>query len=70
MLPHYMSLTKQFPRFQYAVAQVDYMKSEVKGLKYTPTYSFYHKGRKVDEFFGSDRQRLQDHLWLHSSMEP
>ncbi|XP_075264999.1 uncharacterized protein LOC142357225 [Convolutriloba macropyga] len=68
MFPHFWRLSKQFPRFRYIVAQVDYMQEEAKGIRYTPTYTFFSKGKKVDEFYGSDERRLRDHLWLHSPL--
>uniref|UniRef100_A0A7S1SWN0 Thioredoxin domain-containing protein n=1 Tax=Tetraselmis chuii TaxID=63592 RepID=A0A7S1SWN0_9CHLO len=68
MLPHYIKFSREFPKNKYVVAQVDYMFHEAKGIKYTPTYTFFSKGKKVDEFFGSDAQRLRDHLWLHSPL--
>merc|ERR1712226_697232 len=66
MFPHFLKLSKKFSEYKYVVAQVDYMQEEAKSVRYTPTYSFFSKGKKVDEFFGSDEQRLRDHLWLHS----
>eukprot|EP00873_Tetraselmis_striata_P002327 jgi/Tetstr1/422591/TSEL_013398.t1 len=69
MLPYLIKYSKEFPQHKYAVAQVDYMLHEAKGIKFTPTYTFFSKGKKVDEFFGSDAQRLRDHLWLHSPLK-
>ncbi|PRW58311.1 Thioredoxin-like 3-3 [Chlorella sorokiniana] len=64
MFPHFLSLSKRFPQLKYAVAQVDYMHEETRGITYTPTFAVYKKGRKVDQFFGANEQQLRDHMWL------
>ena len=56
----------QHPQHKYVIAQVDYMKDALQGIKYTPTFALYKKGRKVDQFFGPSVQQLQDRVWLHS----
>lgn len=35
-------------------------------MKYTPHFAFFKNGRKVDEFYGDDVQRLRDRMWLHN----
>lgn len=70
MFPHFLSLAKQFPQLKYAVAQVDYMHEAVKGITYTPTFAVYKRGRKVDQFFGSNAQQLRDHIWLQAQEVP
>ncbi len=57
----------QHPDHKYVIAQVDYMKDALQGIKYTPTFAVYKKGRKVDQFFGPSVQQLQDRIWLHSA---
>ena len=67
LLPHFLSLARQFPGLSYAVAQVDHMSAAaVRGVTYTPTFAVYRGGRKVDQFFGASEQQLRDHIWLHS----
>ncbi|KAK9814615.1 hypothetical protein WJX72_008729 [[Myrmecia] bisecta] len=66
MFPHFYRFSKEFPENKYVVAQLDYMDVESKGITYTPTYTFYKQGKKVDEFFGSNPQQLRDHIWLHT----
>jgi hypothetical protein len=34
-------------------------------IHYSPHFAFLKKNRKVDEFHGSDIQRLRDRMWLH-----
>ena len=58
--------SSQIPQNQYVLAQVDGMGAAVKDLDYTPTFVFYRKGRRVDQFYGSSAQQLRDHLWLQS----
>ncbi|PSC68588.1 Thioredoxin-like 3-3 isoform B [Micractinium conductrix] len=70
LLPHFLALTKQFPRIKYALAQVDYMDEGTRGITYTPTFAIYKRGRKVDQFFGANPQQIRDHLWLASQEVP
>ncbi len=61
------TLSTQYTGVKYILAQLDYMQEEATDISYTPTYAIHnHKGRKVDEFFGVNPQKLDDHLWLHS----
>ncbi|BDA47618.1 probable thioredoxin [Coccomyxa sp. Obi] len=66
LFPHFYSLAKQHPQHTYVVAQVDCMKDGLQGIRYTPTFAVYRKGRKVDQFFGPSPQQLRDRVWLHS----
>ena len=34
-------------------------------IEFSPHYSFYKDGKKVDEFYGSNVQLLRDRMWLH-----
>ena len=56
----------QYTAHSYAVAQLEYLNEEAKGMKYTPTFVVYKRGRKVDSFYGGTPQQLEDHLWLHA----
>ena len=56
----------QHPQHKYVVAQVDYMKDALQGIKVTPTFAVFKKGRKMDQFFGPSPQQLRDRIWLHS----
>eukprot|EP00884_Botryococcus_braunii_P000652 jgi/Botrbrau1/10588/Bobra.0358s0008.2 len=67
MFPHFHAFSKKFPELRFLVAQLDFMDREAKDIKFTPTYAFYRQGKVVDQFWGSDPQQLQDHIWLHSA---
>ena len=56
----------QHPQHQYVLAQIDYMNTELKGIKFSPTFAVFHRGRKTDQFYGSSARQLADHVWLHS----
>lgn len=47
-------------------ASVENMHEAVKGIHWSPHFSFFRKGRQVDEFHGNNVQRLRDRVWLHS----
>lgn len=56
----------QTPGIDFAIAQVDYMHKAAEDVLYTPTLSIYRKGKKVDEFFGSNAQQIRDRVWLQT----
>ncbi|CAK0738844.1 hypothetical protein CVIRNUC_001101 [Coccomyxa viridis] len=66
LFPHFYDLARKHPQHKYVVAQVDYMKDALQGIKVTPTFAVFNKGRKVDQFFGPSPQQLRDRVWLHS----
>lgn len=66
LFPSVYEVSKRFPKQEFVVAQMDYMDHAVKGIKYTPTFRLYKKGRRMDEFVGTDAQRVEDHVWLWS----
>mmetsp|Transcript_16153 Transcript_16153/g.35102 ORF Transcript_16153/g.35102 Transcript_16153/m.35102 type:complete len:140 (-) Transcript_16153:322-741(-) len=66
ILPAFVKLTQKFTRPLFVVADVDSVPEVSKDVRYTPTFSFYSRGKKVDEIYGVNRQQLQDHIWLHS----
>jgi len=61
-----MIFASQHPQHKYVVAQVDYMKDALQGVKVTPTFAVFNKGGKVDQFIGPSPQQLRDRVWLHS----
>lgn len=67
MYPEFMRLSEEFTQPLYVVTDVDAVPFTSKDIRYTPTFSFYKKGKKVDEIFGSNQQQLRDHVWLHST---
>ena len=56
----------QHKQHRFVLAQMDYMDTELKGIRYSPTFTVTHRGRRVDQFYGSEAQQLADHVWLHS----
>jgi len=66
MLPAFLGLADAYPGHTFVVADVDRLPIAADAIRYTPTFSFYRRGRKVDEFFGGTEQKLQDRVWLHS----
>eukprot|EP00878_Enallax_costatus_P012851 GHUV01013419.1.p1 GENE.GHUV01013419.1~~GHUV01013419.1.p1 ORF type:complete len:142 (+),score=32.24 GHUV01013419.1:800-1225(+) len=66
MFPQFYKLSKQYSQHKYAVAQTETMRNIVSSIKYTPTFTIYRNGKRVDEVIGREPQRLEDHLWLHT----
>lgn len=56
----------QFPNMTFVMADVDRMPEMAHDIRYTPTFSFYVNGKKVDEIFGSNRRQIGDRMWLHA----
>lgn len=50
----------------FVMADVDRMPEMAHDIRYTPTFSFYVNGKKVDEIFGSNRRQIGDRMWLHA----
>eukprot|EP00898_Chlorokybus_atmophyticus_P002634 jgi/Chlat1/3371/Chrsp23S03716 len=66
MIPAFVRLSSQFVDTLFVVADVDRVPRTSADIRFTPTFAFYRNGRKVDEIYGSNVQRLRDHIWLHS----
>ena len=56
----------QHPEHLFVIAQVDCMRDALQGIRYTPTFAVYRKGRKADQFLGPSPAQLRDRVWLHS----
>ncbi|KAL3132923.1 hypothetical protein ABBQ38_006837 [Trebouxia sp. C0009 RCD-2024] len=69
LFPSVYEISKKFPKNDFVVAQMDYMDAAVQGIRYTPTFRLYRKGRRLDEFIGTDAQRVEDHVWLWSDSD-
>ena len=65
MLPHFVRLAEKHPGPLFVIANVDNCFDTAKDVKYTPTFAFYRDGRMLDDFYGVERQRLEDRVWLH-----
>eukprot|EP00892_Ulva_mutabilis_P006483 jgi/Ulvmu1/4206/UM019_0185.1 len=66
VLPEWVKMTQEFDQMDYVIASVENMKEAVKDIHYTPHFAVFRKGRLVDEFHGTDLQRLRDRMWLHN----
>eukprot|EP01025_Chloroclados_australasicus_P040349 TRINITY_DN4206_c0_g1_i1.p1 TRINITY_DN4206_c0_g1~~TRINITY_DN4206_c0_g1_i1.p1 ORF type:complete len:171 (+),score=8.86 TRINITY_DN4206_c0_g1_i1:132-644(+) len=66
VLPHFLQFASKFNKTDYVIASVENMQEAVRDVKYSPHFAFFHKGRKVDEFYGNNVQRLRDRIWLHN----
>lgn len=66
VFPKLWELSSEYTGVKYGIAQVEYMQETAKGVKYSPTFAFFQNGKKVDEIVGSNAQKLENHLWLHS----
>jgi len=67
MLPWFAESSDKFPNMTFVMADVDRMPEMARDIRYTPTFSFYVNGKKVDEVFGSNRRQIGDRMWLHAS---
>mmetsp|Transcript_1813 Transcript_1813/g.1999 ORF Transcript_1813/g.1999 Transcript_1813/m.1999 type:complete len:132 (-) Transcript_1813:274-669(-) len=65
-LPAFVKMTQQYTAPLYVLADVDRTPETSQNIRFTPTFQFFKKGRKVDEVTGTNQQLLKDHIWLHS----
>ena len=70
ILPTFAKMSETFQSHLYVVADADACREMSAGMRYTPTFAFYNKGRKVDELVGINQQHLRDRLWLHQPDDP
>eukprot|EP01026_Neomeris_dumetosa_P078361 TRINITY_DN8473_c0_g1_i1.p2 TRINITY_DN8473_c0_g1~~TRINITY_DN8473_c0_g1_i1.p2 ORF type:complete len:161 (-),score=15.20 TRINITY_DN8473_c0_g1_i1:291-719(-) len=68
IFPVFQLLTQKFQKCKYGLAQIDYMEQASRSVKYTPTFTIFKGGKRVDEFYGVDSQKLRDHIWLHTDV--
>ena len=41
-----------------------------KDVRFTPTFTFYRKGKKIDEITKTTPRGLRDHAWMHADDAP
>lgn len=63
--PEVLQLAQQYPNALFVAADVDRLPEAASHIRFTPTFTFFYRGRRVDEFAGADTQQLSDHCWLH-----
>ncbi|ESQ52312.1 hypothetical protein EUTSA_v10017445mg [Eutrema salsugineum] len=66
ILPVFQRLSSSFPGHTFVYTDIDECPETTQHIRYTPTFTFYKDGEKVDEMYGAGEERLQDRLWLHS----
>jgi len=64
VLPFYLQLAKTYPDALFVIADVDHLPEAASTIRFTPTFTFFARGKKVDEFAGADKQRLSDRCWV------
>mmetsp|Transcript_12905 Transcript_12905/g.24567 ORF Transcript_12905/g.24567 Transcript_12905/m.24567 type:complete len:140 (+) Transcript_12905:93-512(+) len=67
VLPAVIKMTEEFTKPLFVLTDVDAVPETSKDVRYTPTFSFFKKGKKVDEIYGVNQTQLRDHIWLHSN---
>ena len=66
MLPEFGAASREYPDAHFVLADVDTLPETAADVRYTPTFSFFHKGRKVDEITKTTPRGLRDHMWMHA----
>jgi len=69
IFPHMIKLTERFTSIAYAVGQLDFHSQASEGVEYSPTFAIYRGDKKVDQFWGTDKRKLHDHVWLWNEKE-
>ena len=50
----------------FVLADVDTLPETAEHVRFTPTFTFYRKGRKVDEIAKIKPRALRDRMWMHA----
>jgi thioredoxin 1 len=59
MLPEFGAASREYPDAHFVLADVDTLPETAADIRYTPTFSFYQKGRKVDEITKTNPRGLR-----------
>ena len=51
---------------RFVIADADFLPETASDIRYTPTICFFQRGRKTDEFVGTNETMLRDRVWLWS----
>lgn len=65
MLPEFGAASRNYPDAHFVLADVDTLPETAADVRYTPTFTFFYKGRKVDEITKTTPRGLRDHMWMH-----
>ncbi|ACO62260.1 predicted protein [Micromonas commoda] len=70
MLPEFGAAARRHPEAHFVLADVDTLPETGKDIRFTPTFSFYRSGVKLDEITRTSPQQLRDHVWMHAPDKP
>ena len=70
MLPEFGAAARRHPEAHFVLADVDTLPETGKDIRFTPTFSFYRGGVKLDEITRTSPQQLRDHVWMHAPDKP
>ena len=66
MLPEFGDASRKYPDAHFVLADVDTLPETAEHVRFTPTFTFYRKGRKVDEIAKIKPRALRDRMWMHA----
>lgn len=66
MLSEFGEASRRHPDAHFVLADVDTLPETAEHIRFTPTFAFYRKGRKVDEISKVKPRDLRDRMWLHA----
>ena len=70
MLPEFGAASRAYPESHFVLADVDTLPDSAKDVRFTPTFTFYRKGKKIDEITKTTPRGLRDHAWMHADDAP
>ena len=62
--------SRAYPESHFVLADVDTLPDSAKDVRFTPTFTFYRKGKKIDEITKTTPRGLRDHAWMHADDAP
>ena len=66
MLPAFGDASREYPEAHFALADVDTLPETAEHVRFTPTFSFFRDGKKVDEVAKIKPRDFRDRMWLHA----
>ena len=70
LLPEFGAASRAYPESHFVLADVDTLPDSARDVRFTPTFTFYRKGKKIDEITKTTPRGLRDHAWMHADDAP
>ena len=69
LLPVFGDASREYPDAHFVLADVDTLPETAEHIRFTPTFSFWRDGRKIDEVSKIKARDFLDRMWLHAGVD-